>query len=268
VIDGTISWMGRSFEELVTEAESAPIEGWDFSWLDGRASEERPSWRYSELVLQRLKRASAMLDVQSGGGEMLGHLRRLPPLMVATEGWAPNVAVAARRLRPRGAYVIAAPDDCPAPPFADATFDLVTSRHPIVTWWEEIARVLRPGGRFLSQQVGPGSVGELTDFIMGPQPVTSERRPELARAAAESAGLRVEDLRHERLRTVFYDVGAVVYFLRLVIWIVPGFSVERYRDRLRDLHEHIQQNGPFVAHATRFLIEAGKPPAMDSSRGD
>ena len=58
---------------------------------------------------------------------------------------------------------------------------------------------------------------------------------------------------------MFDDIGAVVYFLRLVIWIVPGFTVERYRDRLRALHEQIQRDGPFVAHASRFLIEATKP---------
>jgi hypothetical protein len=51
----------------------------------------------------------------------------------------------------------------------------------------------------------------------------------------------------------------VVYFLRKVIWMVPGFTVEQYRDRLRELHEQINRDGPFVAHTTRFLIEARKP---------
>jgi hypothetical protein len=54
-------------------------------------------------------------------------------------------------------------------------------------------------------------------------------------------------------------VGAVVYFLRLVVWIVPDLSIDRYRDRLLALHEQIEDDGPFVAHATRFLIEATKP---------
>jgi SAM-dependent methyltransferase len=248
----------RTFEELITEAEAAPIEGWDFSWLDERASEERPSWHYSERVGERMKEASVALDVQSGGGEMLDHLPRLPSLMVASEAWPPNLMRAAARLRPHGAYVVAAHDDRPALPFGDETFNLVTSRHPIDTWWEEIARVLRPGGTFLSQQVGPHSVGELTEFMMGPQHPGSFRDPELARASAEAAGLRVLDLRTARLRTVFYDVGAVVYFLRLVIWIVPDFTVDAYRDRLQALDEHIRTQGSFLAHATRFLIEARK----------
>jgi len=50
-----------------------------------------------------------------------------------------------------------------------------------------------------------------------------------ARAAAEAAGLRVIDLRMESLHTEFRDIGAVIYFLRKVIWIVPGFTVARAR---------------------------------------
>lgn len=44
--------------------------------------------------------------------------------------------------------------------------------------------------------------------------------------------------------------------MRKVIWWVPGFTVDTYRDRLRDLHDLIGAEGPFVAHSTRHLIEA------------
>jgi SAM-dependent methyltransferase len=250
-----------SFDALIEEAEHAPIAGWDFSWLDGRATEERPSWRYAERVAERAATATRMLDLQSGGGELLTGLPKLPPLMVASEGYAPNVLIAARHLRPRGGTVVATHADRPALPFAAETFDLVTSRHPVQTWWAEIARVLQPGGTYFSQQVGPDSVRELSELFVGPWPPGSPRDPELARTAAEDAGLEVTDLRLERLRTVFHDVGAVVYFLRLVVWIVPGFTVAAYRARLRELHEQIERDGPFVAHATRFLIEAHKPTA-------
>ena len=37
--------MTRDFDALVAEADAAPVDGWDFSWLDGRATESRPSWR-------------------------------------------------------------------------------------------------------------------------------------------------------------------------------------------------------------------------------
>ena len=250
----------QSFDELVAESIAAPISGWDFSWLDGRATEERPSWRYSERVAERAIAATRMLDLECGGGELLAGLPRFPPLLVGAEGYEPNVALASHRLRPRGGRVVAIGQRDESLPFAPESFDLVTSRHPVSTWWAEIARVLAPGGTYFSQQVGPHSMGELTEFMLGSVPVSSQRDPAVARAAAEAAGLVVRDLRLERLRAVFYDIGAVVYFLRLVVWIVPDFTVERFRDRLLALHDKIQEDGPFVAHATRFLIEANKSP--------
>jgi hypothetical protein len=77
--------------------------------------------------------------------------------------------------------------------------------------------------------------------------------------AGEAAGLVVQKMLLEHLHRVFYDIGAVVYFLRLVPWIVPGFSVPEYRDALRELHETIEHHGAFKTSASRTLIEATKP---------
>ena len=247
-----------SFEELVAEGSSVPVGGWDFSWFDGRASEERPSWGYSRMMAERMAQAMAALDVQTGGGEVLAKIPRPPPVLAATESWPPNIEIAKRNLGLLGAFVIEVADDAELP-FLAETFDLVVSRHPTVVRWDEVARVLRSGGSYFSQQVGAGSNRELTDFMMGPQPVSAVRSTKRAVAAAEAAGLVVVDLREQALRVVFNDIGAVIYFLRKVLWTVPGFTVEGYRDRLLQLHEHIHSKGPFVAHAQRFLIEAKKP---------
>ncbi|MET3986858.1 class I SAM-dependent methyltransferase [Streptomyces sp. PvR034] len=252
--------MTHHFDRLVAEAESVSVDGWEFSWLDGRATEQRPSWGYQGLLGERLAGVGAALDIQTGGGEVLAGAGPLPPLMVATESWPPNVAKATRLLHPKGAVVVSDPDEPPLP-FGDEAFDLVSSRHPVTVWWDEIARVLRPGGHYFSQQVGPASVFELVEYFLGPQPeeVRRGRHPDDAVAAAAAAGLEVVDLRSERLRTEFHDIGAVIYFLRKVIWMVPGFTVHQYRDRLRELHERIEREGPFVANTARFLIEARKP---------
>ncbi|MGW6507472.1 class I SAM-dependent methyltransferase [Streptomyces niveus] len=250
----------RTFDELVAEADAVSVDGWDFSWLDGRATEERPPWGYARSMAERMGRATAALDIQTGGGEVLASVPKLPPLTVATEAWPPNVARATALLHPLGVAVVS-DDDEPPLPFADAAFDLVVSRHPVHAWWSEIARVLRPGGGYFSQEVGPASVFELVEYFLGPQPPESRaaRDPERARAAAEAAGLDVVDLRTASLRTEFHDIGAVVYFLRKVIWMVPGFTVDGYRDQLAALHRRIETEGPFVATTTRFLIEAVKP---------
>jgi SAM-dependent methyltransferase len=256
----------RSFEDLVAEGVAVPTEGWDFSWFEGRATEARPSWRYAESLAARLAGATAALDIQTGGGEVLdfalARAAEAPVLTVATEGWAPNVAKATAVLRPRGIAVVASPEDAPLP-FADGTFDLVSSRHPVSPPWAEIARVLQPGGTYFAQHVGPRSVFELVEYFLGPQPeaAASARHPDNERADAERAGLEIVDLRAERLRVEFHDIAAVVHFLRKVVWMVPGFTVAAYEDRLRALHEQIRAEGPFVAHSTRHLFEARRPTA-------
>jgi SAM-dependent methyltransferase len=249
----------RTFEDLVAEADSATVDGWDFSWLDGRATEQRPSWDYRRLMSDRLANASAGLDIQTGGGEVLAGAERFPPTMAAVESWPPNAALATKLLHPRGVVVVATSDESTLP-FADEAFDLVTSRHPNTVWWTEIARVLRPGGSYFAQHVGHETVSELVEYFIGPQTEAWARRhPDTESAQAQAAGLQIVDMRAERLRQEYNDIGAVIYFLRKVIWMVPDFTVERYRQRLQELHERIEADGPFVAHSARVLVEARKP---------
>jgi SAM-dependent methyltransferase len=247
----------RTFEELVEEGRSAPVAGWGFSWFEGRAAEERPSWGYLRRMSARMVTARSALDLQTGGGEVLSEVERPPPRLVATEGWPPNLPLAHANLTRLDGHVVQAPDGGPLP-FRDGAFDLVVSRHPTVTPWIEIARVLCESGAFVSQQIGPGSLRELTEAMLGPQPQSDARSPERAAEQARRAGLDITELQQARLRTVFFDIGAVVAFLRKVVWIVPGFDVDDYESPLRAVHERIESDGHFTAHATRFLIEARK----------
>ncbi|MEO3750624.1 methyltransferase domain-containing protein [Streptomyces sp. B6B3] len=244
-----------TFEELLAEGAAVPTDGWDFSWFDGRATEQRPSWGYARLIAERMAKVEAALDIQTGGGEVLATIPVAPRLLAATESWPPNLAIARRNLAKFDAAVVEIDNEADLP-FPTDHFDLVVSRHPVVTRWDEVHRVLRPHGSYLSQQIGAGTVRELRDFMMGAQPVKMERFPMMVVAEAEAAGMVVTDLRQEALRMEFFDVAAVVHFLRKVIWTVPDFTVDAYRDRLAELHTFMDRHGPFVAHAQRFLIEA------------
>jgi SAM-dependent methyltransferase len=203
-----------------------------------------------------------MLELQTGGGERLAEtlfsVKCRPSTIVATESWEPNAALARLNLAAFNVSILEQGDKAVLP-LPDSGFDLVCARHPTTTPWDEIARVLQYGGTFFSQQIGSGTNRELTEFMMGPQPISESQNAQRAVALAGLAGLEVTDLREESLPVVFFDIGAVVYFLRKVIWTVPDFTVERYRERLEDLHEHIQHYGSFQSHAKRFLIEARKP---------
>lgn len=246
----------KTFEELIEIGAAADVNGWDFSWLEGRATEERPPWGYARLLSGRLKHATASLDIQTGGGEVLAEADFFPPVAVATESWPPNIAKATQLLHPRGVVVVASPDEPPLP-FADKSFDLVTSRHPATIWWDEIARVLQSGGTYFAQHVGPASAFELIEHFLGPQSEGRHGRdPVRETAAADAAGLEIIDLQDATLRIEIFDIAAVVYLLRKLIWWVPGFTVEAYLDELYALDEKIRRDGVFIAHSTRHLIEA------------
>src|SRR5262245_62720305 len=133
-------------------------------------------------MADRMARATRALDLQTGGGEVLAGIASPPPVLVACEGSPPNVALARERLAALGATVVEVGEEDDLP-FAGGWFDLVVSRHPVTVRWDEVARVLSPGGTYLSQQVGAGSVRELTDVIMQPQPVSQRRHPDRDRAA-------------------------------------------------------------------------------------
>lgn len=247
----------RPYDDLVAEAETADVDGWGFAWLDGRATEERPPWGFARLLAHRLADVDSALDLDTGGGEVVAEAPRLPARMVVTEAWPPNVRRARVRLEPRGAEVVAA-DAGARIPFADNTFELVSARHPVRADWAEIHRVLVPGGHYFAQHVGPSSGFELIEHFLGelPEDVRRARHPDDEAAAAEAAGLTVLDLRTARCRMEFFDVGAVVWTLRKLVWWVPDFTVARYDRQLRELDRRMRSGEPFVAHSTRHLILA------------
>lgn len=247
----------RAYEELVQEASAADVTGWGFGWLDGRATEERPPWGFARLLADRLAIAGSALDIDTGGGEVIDEAPRLPRHMVVTESWPPNVQRAREILGPRGVQVVETVLD-EALPFPDSTFDLVSARHPVKPNWREVHRVLRPGGHYLGQHVGPASAVELIEFLLGPLPEEARtgRHPERECAAARAAGFAVETLHEARCRMEFFDVGAVVWILRKCVWWVPDFTVERYAEPLHALDAQMRAGHPFVAHSTRHLIDA------------
>ncbi|MDP9311724.1 MAG: class I SAM-dependent methyltransferase [Chloroflexota bacterium] len=256
----------RSFEQLIAEAEQQPFSGWDFAYLHGRMEEAETSWNYAELVRARLAGVPAVLDLGTGGGEFLARLAPLPSRTVATEGYPSNVAIAQVRLGPLGVEVVpvvGAPDNRDQQrsqgsgtlPFPDASFPLVINRHESY-YPAEINRILQGGGSFMTQQVGAAHYQELKTLFDRPPARDPLWNLTFAVEQLEQAGFRVVDRREEFPETVFRDVGAVVYYLRAVPWDVPGFAVQRYRERLVELHRRIEAEGGLRIRGHVFYIEA------------
>jgi hypothetical protein len=57
----------------------------------------------------------------------------------------------------------------------------------------------------------------------------------------------------------FYDVGAIVWFARVVEWEFPGFSVDSCLPGLMRAQRLIETEGKVSTLAHRYLIVARKP---------
>lgn len=243
--------------------EAVVPSGWDFSPLDGRVHEDEPPWDFSAVCRDAIVAATRVLDLGTGGGEqLLTFVEVLPPGTLATEGWEPNVSVATEALSPHGVsvhrYDSEAVPRVPLP-FEDDCVDLVISRHESFDA-AEVARVLRPGGTFLTQQVGGDDVAEMHVLFGAPFAYPEVLLPQVASAVA-AAGLVVEESASWAGQTRFDDVGALVRYLRIVPWDVPDdFGVDRYASTLLDLHRRGPARGePVVVTPTRFWLRARKP---------
>jgi SAM-dependent methyltransferase len=247
----------RRFLERLRAEEAVPFKGWDFSHLQGRMIEEPLPWDYARIVLDALPAAEALLDMGTGGGEFLSDLRPLPPDTRATEGYAPNIRLARQRLEPLGVRVYEVEDDTRLP-FGDAEFDLVINRHESYEP-AEVLRILRPGGRFVTQQVGGHNSTDLNALLGSPEAEESNWDLAHVRRALEDTGFEVREAREAFPLTRFADVGAIVYLLKAIPWQVADFSVDRYSDRLKELQQRARTEGYIAVRNHRFLLDATKP---------
>ncbi|GAA1485058.1 hypothetical protein [Brachybacterium fresconis] len=148
---------------------------------------------------------------------------------------------------------------------ADA-FDLVLSRHEAYDA-SDVARVLAPGGTFLTQQVGGDDLQEIRDAV-GLEAPFSEVTLENFVHELHRCGLTVQrsDAFHGAYE--FDDVAALLAYLCRSPWDAPAdLDVDRHRPQLEALEEE-RAGGPLTATVSRFLILARAPGHPDAGRTD
>ncbi|MFW5714303.1 MAG: class I SAM-dependent methyltransferase [Brevefilum sp.] len=245
------------FQRLMIEAQNADFSGWDFRWLAGRMVQEDPPWDYPDLVKKKMSKVDSMLDLGTGGGELLAYLTPLPADTHATESYPPNQRIAKARLTPLGITLHETREDEKLP-FPGDRFDLVIARHESYDP-DEVYRVLKKGGIFITQQVGGLDNLELNQALEKKIsfPFTD---CSLVNSLTDlySAGFQVDRAEKAALPSIFKDIGAVFYYLKAIPWQVPGFSPDTHKEGLIRLHNIIERQDQFVATAHRFLIIARK----------
>ena len=92
-----------SREELLAqwrEEANRGMKGWDFSHIQDRYLVDPLPWNYVERVKEFLRPGVRLLDMGTGGGEVLLSLRHPYQLTSVTEGWEPNLELCRKKLSP------------------------------------------------------------------------------------------------------------------------------------------------------------------------
>ena len=245
-----------NIETLKTEwrnEEAEPFSGWDFSHLDGRWEIEPLRWDYKKIIFSALKSTDRLLDMGTGGGEFLLGLGHPAKLTCATEGYAPNFALCKKKLSPLGIDIRQIFDDGQIP-FDDNSFDIVINRHESFDI-KEVRRVLTSGGLFISQQVGGKNNRELSEKLIKdfkPKFPHFDLANTIKRLRYNGFDVFLSDEQLSSLK--FFDVGAVVYFAKIIEWEFPHFSVEACFDRLLALQKELEQKGYVYSAEHRFVV--------------
>jgi SAM-dependent methyltransferase len=191
--------------------------GWDFS----RVRDERAPapWDYADVVRRYLHPEDRVLDIGTGGGEIFLELATRFAKGMGIDLDPEMIRVAQANARGQSvSHVSFEQMNARSLRFSEGSFDVVLNRHA-PTEVKEIVRVLRPGGLFITQQVGRRNTQNICS-IMGFDP-TAEWPEDFhdvhlrARAFVES-GCEVVAHGEYDVGYRFLDMESLVFWLKAV----------------------------------------------------
>lgn len=251
-----VSRRERALAELRPYSERARgFSGWNFDHLNVRNVEPPPPWDYVALAREHATVADRAVDLGTGGGEVYERIvTGQRGRFFASEEWHVNAPVARDRLRPLGVQVLHGSSE--VTPWRDASFDLILSRHEAIVP-EEVVRILRPGGAFLTQQVDARQLLELSAFF--PRRTVFPDHYVLYQQRFEAAGLQVTSRRHT-WRAAYRTLGDIAFMLMVAPWEIPDFDHEADIDALLALEDAHGTEQGIVLTLSRYVMTARKSP--------
>ncbi|AYW46843.1 SAM-dependent methyltransferase [Tetragenococcus koreensis] len=235
------------------------FEGWDFSYLDdsGRWEMESLPWDYLKIVRQYLKEADRLLDMGTGGGEVLLTLGHPYHKTSVTEGYPPNYQLCKKNLEPLGITVKFVEED-DFLPYPDNHFDIIINRHEAFRL-DEVKRTLKRGGIFITQQVGCENSRALSKRLLKKElEVDFRNQLTYQLEQAKQNGFKVFNSDEVYAQIKFFDAGAIVYYASIIEWEFPDFSVDDCLDAIMGLHHEIEEKGFVSSVEHRYMMVFGK----------
>ena len=190
-----------------------------------------------------------LLDMGTGGGELLKTFHHASNRTQVTEAWQPNNNLLKYTIGKQGIKVHTLQtkhED--ALPVKNDSLNMITNSHAALNP-KLIKDKLKTGGYFISQQTGA-----LNNYV----PAYPDNT--LLKTVADFQNLGFEILLSKKSQPsmTFFDIGAIIYYASIIPWEFPDFSVGHCLSQLTQLDQLIQNDGSVTTKEDRFILVTRK----------
>ncbi|MFZ4895985.1 class I SAM-dependent methyltransferase [Plantibacter sp. Mn2098] len=243
------SYSQAELDELV--AGVAPRSGWDFSRMSVRRAPA--PWEYTDVVSAQLASGDHVLDVGTGGGERFVEL-----LAGRGVGFGLGVDIDAAmidvaRENGRGLEHLSFRQSSHLLEHVSESFDVVVNRHAPFSL-DAIVHRLRPGGRFITQQVGERNMLNVKVALGQELPAAP-----VARDLFADAGFAAVEIREYDVEYVVRDAASLVFWLGALDLLhadVAGAAALADVDVFNGILSGNVTDAGFVTNEHRYLVIA------------
>lgn len=231
--------------------------GWDFSKL--KVISEGVMWDFNEEIKKRTKASDILLDIGTGGGENVLSIASLFLFLVGIDLSTGMIETAQSNLQKANiSNVRFSQMSSDKLQFPTEFFDVITSRHAPFSSME-VAKVLKKGGYFLTQQVGKGDKLNVKKAFNRGHLVEEygALQARYVRELKESGFSEVQYFEYDA--TDYYQRPEDIIFLLKHTPTIPNFGEENHDfEILNDFIENNRTGKGIRTNTKRFLIIAKK----------
>lgn len=229
--------------------------GWDFSSM--RTERQVVPWSYEDEVRLYTKPTDHVLDIGTGGGEVLSRLASGFAVGLGVDIDPAMIETAKTAKRKSGAYNVDFAVSSERLESVTGMFDVVIDRHAPFDL-QAVSSHLNPGGYFITQQVGENNMANVKKAL-GQQTV----RPPVEKSQIERfEGLKLVAFMEYDVEYVVRDIGSLVFWfsaLDLLHADVAGPAALVGADSLNSVLRGAVSSRGFATNEHRYLVIAQAP---------
>lgn len=245
------------YKELYDHVGS--VIGWDFSQISSRMKSYGKKWDFTKILRDYLDKKTVLLDLGTGGGEMLLSMAPFVKNAYGIDHSESMIKTAKDNLRKSHSKNVEFRfADTKKIPFPDESFDVVSCRHAPF-YVKEILRVMKPGGIFITQQVGEKDKQNIKKIFGRGQSFREKAGTLMNRYVGELRDSGFNIIRKETYNATEYyaNMEDMIFLLRNTP-IIPSFDIQRDEDSLKRLEKKYGSKKGIKTNSYRFVIIAEK----------